>query len=235
MDVGDMDTDHTKTCIVKALLLRGAVMGKKFVDRSGQRFGRLVALRRSGTTSYNKVIWECACDCGATTLVVSGALASGNTTSCGCYLKERITKHGGWKKASYNTWRAMMRRCYNSADKDYPRWGGRGVSVHAPWHDYVTFAEAVGEPQGNETFDRIDTHGNYEPSNVRWDTPTVQARNIRTPKTNKTGVIGVLFHNNRYYASITSDKKKFYSKCFSTVEEAAAARKELERIHWGVA
>lgn len=26
-----------------------------------------------------------------------------------------------------------------------------------------------------------------------------------------------------------------YSKCFSTAEEAAAARKGLERIHWGAA
>jgi hypothetical protein len=46
---------------------------------------------------------------------------------------------------------------------------------------------------------------------------------------------GVLFHNKRYYAAITVRRKKYYSKCFKTLEEAAAARKELERIHWGVA
>ena len=32
----------------------------------------------------------------------------------------------------------------------------------------------------------------------------------------------------------TIGKKAYYSKLFPTVEEAAAARKELERIHWGV-
>jgi hypothetical protein len=235
MVADDMYTDLKITRILKALSQRGFDMGTKFIDRSGQRFGRLVVLHRAGTNAYKKVIWRCVCDCGVQTTVVSGALASGNTTSCGCAIKEAITKHGGSGKGSYNTWRAMMRRCYNVADKDYPRYGGRGVSVYEPWHEYVAFALEVGEPKDAETFDRIDTTGSYVPGNVRWATPTIQARNVRTTKTSKTGVTGVLFHNNRYYAAITVKKKKFYSKCVRTIEEAAAARKELERLHWGVA
>lgn len=207
-------------------------MTTKFIDRTGMRYGRLLVIRRAGTDKLKKVIWECKCDCGNLTVVTSGSLATGNTSSCGCYLKDVITKHGGSKKSSYNTWRAMMRRCYNQADKDYPKWGAMGIKVYEPWHDYKTFANDVGEPTGTETFDRINTAGNYEPGNVRWASPTVQARNIRPPKTNKTGVVGVLFHNNRYYATVTVKKKKFYSKCFKTVEEAAVARKELERLHW---
>jgi hypothetical protein len=27
----------------------------------------------------------------------------------------------------------------------------------------------------------------------------------------------------------------YVSKCYATIEEAAAARKELERMHWGIA
>ena len=34
---------------------------------------------------------------------------------------------------------------------------------------------------------------------------------------------------------ITKGKRAFYSKCVSSVEEAILARKELERLHWGVA
>ena len=210
-------------------------MGTKFIDRSGMQYGKLTVLRRHGTNSLHKVTWECLCECGKVTVVTSGSLATGNTSSCGCGVKEAITKHGGTGKGSYNTWRAMMRRCYNQADKDYPRWGGRGISVHEPWHDYTVFASDVGEPSGTETFDRIDGSKNYEPGNVRWATPTVQARNVGVSKNSKTGVTGVLFHNNRYYACITIKKKKLYSKVFSTVEEAAAARKELERLHWGTA
>lgn len=228
-----MYTDCNFMCILKTLFKRSFGMSTKFIDRTGMRYGKLTVIRRHGTNASRKVTWECVCDCGATTIVPSGSLATGNTTSCGCYIKEKNTKHGGWKKSSYNTWRAMMRRCYNPKDKDYPRWGGRGILVYEPWHDYATFAADVGEPEGKETFDRIDTNGGYVPGNVRWATPTVQARNVRVSKTSKTGVIGVLFHNNRYYAAISVKKKKFYSKCFQTLEEAAAARKELERLHWG--
>ena len=127
-----------------------------------------------------------------------------------------------------------MRRCYIATDKDYPNWGGRGIIVHQPWHDYMVFATEVGEPKGAETFDRMDTTGSYVPGNVRWATPTMQARNARVPKTSKTGLVGVLFHNSRFYATITAGGKKFYSKCFKTLAEAALARKELEQLHWGV-
>lgn len=209
-------------------------MPTKFIDRAGMRYGKLIVLRRNGTNALKKVIWECLCDCGKITMVPSGSLATGNTSSCGCGVKEAITKHGGSGKSSYNTWRAMMRRCYNPKDKDYYRWGARGISVHHAWHDYVVFSSDIGEPSGAETLDRIDTNGNYEPGNVRWATPTVQARNISVPKKSKTGFTGVLFHGGKYYATITAKSKKFYSKCFATVEEAAAARKELERLHWGV-
>jgi len=202
----------------------------KFIDRTGQRFGKLVVVTRTGTNVHKQVMWRCTCDCGGETTVPSGSLVTGNTASCGCIPPN--FKHGGWKKSSYNTWRAMMRRCYRPSDKDYKQYGGRGVTVHAPWHDYATFAVAVGEPSGTETFDRIDTTGNYEPDNVRWASPTIQARNQRMSRLNKTGVAGVLFHNGYYYAAITVQKKKFYSRVCKTVEEAAIARKELERLHW---
>ena len=37
---------------------------------------------------------------------------------------------------------------------------------------------------------------------------------------------------NKWYAEITVQKNKYYSKACNTVEEAVEARKELERKHW---
>ena len=128
-----------------------------------------------------------------------------------------------------------MRRCYNPKDKDFYKYGGAGVSVFAPWHEYAQFASDMGEPSGDETLDRVNTYGNYEPDNCRWAGAKTQNRNVRVRKSSKTGVIGVSkTHSGTYMAKITVGKKAFYSKCFSTIEEAATARKELERIHWGV-
>jgi len=206
----------------------------KLIDRTGQVFGKLTALEQAGRDTSKKVLWRCKCECGNETIVPSGSLVTGNTTSCGCVIPN--FKHGGWKKASYNTWRAMIRRCTVPTDKDYPRYGGRGVSVCPQWLEYVNFVADMGEPVGDETLDRIDAYGNYELPNCRWAGVQTQCRNIRVRPDSTTKVTGVSkTGSGRFMAKITANKKSFYSKVFGTVEEAAAARKELERLHWGVA
>jgi hypothetical protein len=129
----------------------------------------------------------------------------------------------------------MMRRCNNPQDKDYPKYGGIGVTVCPDWHDYVKFAVDMGEPVGDQTLDRINPYGNYELSNCRWASLPTQARNIRVRKNSESGHIGVHRRGKKWLAEITVGKKKYYAKLRDTVEEAAAARKELERLHWGVA
>ena len=205
----------------------------KFIDRVGQKFGRLTVGRRVGTTASKQPLWECRCDCGNLKNVDSCSLVTGNTVSCGCYLKERITKHGGWKKASYNTWRAMIRRCTNAADKDYPRYGALGIAVCEEWCDYQNFVKDMGEPEGTQTLDRIDPYGNYNKANCRWAAPVAQARNIRTPKSNTSGFIGVMSVQNKWLAYISHNRKKYYSKMCLTLEEAVVARKALEEKYWG--
>lgn len=205
----------------------------KFCDLTGERFGRLTVLRHIGRTKTKKQLWECACTCGNKCNVDSGRLVSGNTSSCGCYLKERITKHGGSHKASYNTWRAMMRRCYTTTDKDYPRYGARGIAVHPPWHAYEQFARDMGEPEGRQTLDRVDPYGDYTPDNCRWASPYTQARNIRA-RSSKSGHRGIYaLGNGKWMAAISADKRKYYGKCRTVLEEALADRVELERLHWG--
>ena len=57
-------------------------MGMK--DITGQRFGKLIAVRPTDERSSRSVVWECKCDCGNTTFIRAIALRSGGTTSCGC-------------------------------------------------------------------------------------------------------------------------------------------------------
>ena len=204
----------------------------KLVDRTGQVFGKLTVLEQAGRDKLKKVLWRCRCECGNETVVVSGSLVTGNTTSCGCTFKEAVTKHGGTGKGSYNTWRAMIRRCTVNTDKDYPYYGGRGVSVCSEWLKYENFVADMGEPIGDETLDRIDVYGNYTKENCRWAGVQTQNRNTRLRVNSTTGYTGVSVVGKKFLAKITKDKKSYYSKLCSTVEEAAAARKELERLHW---
>lgn len=58
----------------------------KLIDRTGDRYGRLVVVGRAaqGRTRWGEALWTCACDCGATTVVSGAHLAHGGTASCGC-------------------------------------------------------------------------------------------------------------------------------------------------------
>ena len=203
----------------------------KLVDRTGQKFGKLLVINQAGRNELKKVLWKCRCDCGNEISIVAGSLVTGNTTSCGCVIPN--FKHGGWKNASYNTWRAMIRRCTKPQDKDYKRYGGIGITVCDRWLSYVNFVADMGEPIGDETLDRINVYGNYEPSNCRWAGIKVQNRNVKIRANSKTGVIGVsITHTGKYMAKVTVGKKAYYSKCFNTIEEAIVARKELEKKYW---
>lgn len=39
----------------------------------------------------------------------------------------------------YKAWNDMMNRCYNKTDKDYPLYGGIGITVDPRWHNFSVF------------------------------------------------------------------------------------------------
>ena len=67
--------------------------GLKPVNLDGQRFGKLVVLRRNqeASTAVNHIIFDCRCDCGNEITVYGRELRSGRKTSCGC--DRRTTKN----------------------------------------------------------------------------------------------------------------------------------------------
>ena len=64
-----------------------------FQNLTGQRFNRLTVIERAGTSSDEKVLWDCVCDCGAEVVVRAGSLKSGNTKSCGCLNSELASEN----------------------------------------------------------------------------------------------------------------------------------------------
>lgn len=81
--------------------------------------------------------------------------------------------------SEYRAWQAMKNRCRNPNVANYPRYGGRGISVCDAWSEgFEAFLADVGpRPSDSHSLGRIDNDGNYEPSNVRWELPNEQANN----------------------------------------------------------
>lgn len=156
----------------------------KCVDLTGKKFTRLTVIARHGSTKSKKAVWLCQCECGGKTKVTSQMLTSGRTKSCGCLHKEQLSAghstHCLSKTRLHKAWCNMKTRCYNQNNKDYSRYGGRGIIMCDEWkNDFVSFYNWAIINGYNDmlTLDRIDNNGNYEPSNCRWITMQKQCNN----------------------------------------------------------
>lgn len=159
--------------------------GAKPVDITGYRCGLLVALKPTTRRSGHSVVWECACDCGGKKLASQSSLRQGTPKSCGCLAPPpppRNVKHGMVGHPLYKVWEGMMARCHNKNSKDYPLYGGRGITVCQRWHDPKNFAEDMGPRPDGHTIDRIDNSCGYSPENCRWATAMQQHANKRNNK-----------------------------------------------------
>lgn len=147
----------------------------------GTRFGRQVTVgwpyaqpREDGP---NEVLVEVACDCGTMPRpVLVKSLINGNSQSCGCLHRDRVSTVGGLTRqhrALYKCWTNMRHRCMNPANVNYKYYGGKGIQVSQAWRDnfpgFVAWALSAAYEDGLE-LDRIDPDSNYEPDNCRWIT-----------------------------------------------------------------
>jgi hypothetical protein len=88
----------------------------------------------------------------------------------------------------------------------------------------------MGDRPDKHTLDRINTNGDYEPSNCRWADIFTQANNTRKRKcgftkgvykNNLLGEKGIhIMPNGKYRPSISVDGKTIFLGCFKTIEEA---------------
>lgn len=154
-------------------------------DLTGQKFGRLTVLQRAETIN-KRTRWLCRCDCGEEVIVEAYNLTKGHTQSCGCLQKEATAKasttHGMRNSRLYRIWNCMHTRCYRKSYHAYKHYGGRGIAICDEWlHDFQAFYDWAMENgyKDNLTIDRIDSNGNYSPSNCRWTTMAIQNKNKR--------------------------------------------------------
>lgn len=133
------------------------------------------------------------CDCGSDHISTLNNVKRGNTKFCLDCSKKRKSKlhkthgHSMSRKDKdplghkcYYTWQAMKRRCYYEKDNRFSEYGGRGIVVCDRWkYSYENFLEDMGLPNDNDSIERIDVNGNYEPLNCKWIPISEQSSNRR--------------------------------------------------------
>lgn len=154
----------------------------RFKDLTGKKFGILTVIEQAGKSPKGNYMWLCQCECGNQKVINSSNLLYGHTKSCGCLRITSNTKHGCCNDRLYKIYYEIIDRCFNSNNKCYSSYGGRGIIMCDEWkNDYLKFEKwsiENGYKQGL-SIDRIDNDKGYNPDNCRGTNNKVQARNRR--------------------------------------------------------
>lgn len=128
----------------------------------------------------------------------------------------------------YVTYRNMLRRCTKTDDKDYPMYGGRGITVCDRWtgtDGFTNFIADMVAKQPGMSLDRIDNSKGYSPDNCRWATSREQALNTR--KNNAHPNVYWAKHRESWYVQFLVNGKRVGKGGIKTLEEALKIREEI--------
>lgn len=174
-----LTSGHTQSC---GCLQRERTSEASRIDLLGRQFGRLTVIKY-GRTDHGKAMWKCHCICGNDVIVASENLIQGKTKSCGCIRKEKTAKlkysHGLHGHPLYRCWRNMLDRCQNPKNKEFNRYGGRGINVCEEWKKFKNFYHwAIKHGYSEDlTIERVDNDLGYNPQNCIWADRYTQSRN----------------------------------------------------------
>lgn len=164
---------------------------KKFIDFTGQRFGRFTVLGEGPKRKRSLRSWRALCDCGKEFISPQENIRRGTVRSCGCLrdetAKKRMTSHGhstdGKTSAEYRAYKNAKSRCLYTKRPTFKHYGGRGIVMCDRWlNDPQAFLTDMGPKPAGTTLERIDNDGPYSPENCEWRPWSDQIRNRRVTR-----------------------------------------------------
>lgn len=216
---------------------------------TGERYGRLTVLEYIGTRNKNAV-WLCMCDCGNKVVVQRPNLIHGNTTSCGCYQKEKV----GLLNKKYNT--------YDLSGEYGVGYTQDGIIFYFDledyelikdyyWHEHKegyirTKISNLNRPMIHQIISEKYFEGNMldhingnprdnRKRNLRVATQLENAKNHKVYKTNQSGYSGVFFLKTvgKWQSYIYYNCKRIDLGLYNLFDDAINARKIAEEQYFG--
>lgn len=112
---------------------------RKKLNLVGQRFGRLLVLEKAGRSKCRKILWKCKCVCGIEKIIFGAHLRNGNTKSCGCLNRERVSEaNSGKNNSNYGKdFSGLNNPNYNPNITNEERQRGRFYPEYREWHKAI--------------------------------------------------------------------------------------------------
>lgn len=223
----------------------------------GKIFKRLKVISKANKpigSNSGEQFWLCVCDCGNTAVVRSYSLLCGDTTSCGCFHKEQLTKI---RKPNTFDLTNGFGIGYISKDKefyfdleDYEKiskysWNMNAYGYIVSYSEYeeskkilwlhnIIMDKNIGDKKIE--VDHINHQRNdNRKENLRLASRPENTRNSSIRKNNTSGFIGITFDkkNNKWVAQITIDGKNKKIGRYYNLFDAVAARLVAEKKFFG--
>lgn len=224
----------------------------KFIDLTGQRFGKLVVERRAPNNHSGGTCWICKCDCGNTTIIPAGKLRSGWTKSCGCFQREQTSKSNKKINAFRKVGETVYVKMSNTEKEmlvDADIWEKlknycwyENTLGYAASKDYSTkkcilfHIAAFPDCPRNLVRDHIDGNKlNNQRKNIRFISQEKNCKNQVHKKATSSGRNGVSFDSNKkkWNSYITLNGKRKSLGYFQNLGDAIKAREEAEIKYYG--
>lgn len=211
-------------------------------DLIGKKFGRLTVTEFHH--SNNGAFWTCVCDCGNERIVGTHSLTSGHTKSCGCYNQERTRntqrgrRIGNLYRVNQDVVYVRLTNCNDEficdlCDLDIvmrETWR-KSDTGYAVYNKSKTFHGEVMRPPCGQVVDHIN-HNKLDNRrcNLRIVPQSTNVQNASDKPRGEVGIRGVYRdkRNGKYIARITMNRETIYIGSYTTLDEAAEARKNKE-------
>lgn len=217
---------------------------KRCIDLSGQKFGKLTALKKTKMKSGCSY-WLCKCECGVEKEISIVALRRGQK-SCGCsaydFAKDKtirneytvdgnnvvhvILRTGDEMLCDLEDWENLKDFTWT---KD--KWGYASASINRKRKKF--HIEVKGKKDGYVVDHEDRNKLNNQRNNLRFVTKSGNAANSKLSKNNTSGIKGVKrARSGRWVASLMLNRKNIYLGTYDTIEEAAEARRKGEEKYF---